>query len=105
MVLVQDGPAAVAATFTTNRLPAAPVAPPKGAPRIVFDGVDLNYGDRPVLRGTLHYVGFEVLKPFFSYHVPYIDDAARAARAKAGTPVQLRSVRLSPASSAARGRA
>lgn len=34
---------------------------------------------RPVLRGTLHYVGLTVLKPFFAYHVPYIDDDARAA--------------------------
>ncbi len=32
---------------------------------------------RPLLRGTLYYVGLEVLPPFAAYHVPYIDDASR----------------------------
>jgi NAD(P)H dehydrogenase (quinone) len=32
---------------------------------------------RPILRGTLAYVGFEVLKPFVAWHVPYISDEAR----------------------------
>lgn len=32
---------------------------------------------RPLLRGTLAYVGFEVLQPFVAWHVPYISDEAR----------------------------
>lgn len=32
---------------------------------------------RPLLRGTLGYVGFQVLPPFAAYHVPYVDQAAR----------------------------
>ncbi|MBH3410698.1 NAD(P)H-dependent oxidoreductase [Pseudomonas putida] len=32
---------------------------------------------RPILRGTLAYVGFEVLEPFVAWHVPYISDEAR----------------------------
>jgi NAD(P)H dehydrogenase (quinone) len=32
---------------------------------------------RPLLRGTLAYVGLGVLPPFAAYHVPYIDAAAR----------------------------
>ena len=32
---------------------------------------------RPILRGTLAYVGFEVLKPFVAWHVPYISAEAR----------------------------
>ncbi|QOQ77927.1 NAD(P)H-dependent oxidoreductase [Pseudomonas poae] len=32
---------------------------------------------RPILRGTLAYVGYEVLAPFVAWHVPYISDAAR----------------------------
>ncbi|MBC9251214.1 NAD(P)H dehydrogenase [Pseudomonas alcaligenes] len=32
---------------------------------------------RPLLRGTLAYVGLEVLQPFVAWHVPYIDDQAR----------------------------
>lgn len=32
---------------------------------------------RPILRGTLAYVGFEVLEPFVAWHVPYISDDAR----------------------------
>jgi NAD(P)H dehydrogenase (quinone) len=27
---------------------------------------------RPLLRGTLAYVGFDVLKPFVGWHIPYI---------------------------------
>jgi NAD(P)H dehydrogenase (quinone) len=32
---------------------------------------------RPILRGTLAYVGFEVLQPFVAWHVPYISEDAR----------------------------
>ena len=32
---------------------------------------------RPILRGTLAYVGFEVLAPFVAWHVPYISTQAR----------------------------
>jgi NAD(P)H dehydrogenase (quinone) len=32
---------------------------------------------RPLLRGTLAYVGLEVLPPFIGYHVPYIKPEAR----------------------------
>lgn len=32
---------------------------------------------RPILRGTLAYVGFDVLQPFVAWHVPYIGDDAR----------------------------
>lgn len=32
---------------------------------------------RPILRGTLAYVGYEVLAPFVAWHVPYISDEAR----------------------------
>ena len=31
----------------------------------------------PIQRGTLAYVGFEVLPPFVAYHVPYISEEAR----------------------------
>ncbi|WP_136476009.1 NAD(P)H-dependent oxidoreductase [Pseudomonas sp. DG56-2] len=34
---------------------------------------------RPLLRGTLAYVGFEVLEPFVAWHVPYISEDARTA--------------------------
>jgi NAD(P)H dehydrogenase (quinone) len=34
---------------------------------------------RPLLRGTLHYVGLEVLPPFVAWHVPYISQEARLA--------------------------
>ncbi|MHC6227443.1 NAD(P)H-dependent oxidoreductase [Pseudomonas sp. X10] len=37
----------------------------------------LNDMLRPILRGTLAYVGFEVLEPFVAWHVPYISDEAR----------------------------
>lgn len=47
-------------------------------------GPDAVHGDieawlNPVLRGSLYYVGMTVVKPFFAYHVPYLDDAARRA--------------------------
>jgi NAD(P)H dehydrogenase (quinone) len=32
---------------------------------------------RPPLRGTLAYVGLEVLQPFVGWHVPYITNEAR----------------------------
>ncbi|MBT0625400.1 NAD(P)H-dependent oxidoreductase [Pseudomonas fluorescens] len=32
---------------------------------------------KPILRGTLAYVGYEVLAPFVAWHVPYISDEAR----------------------------
>lgn len=32
---------------------------------------------RPLLRGTLYYVGLRVLPPFFAYHIPYITHDAR----------------------------
>ncbi len=32
---------------------------------------------RPLLRGTLYYVGMDVLPPFIGYHIPYIDQVAR----------------------------
>jgi NAD(P)H dehydrogenase (quinone) len=31
-----------------------------------------------LLRGMLAYVGFDVLKPFFGFHVPYVDHSERA---------------------------
>jgi NAD(P)H dehydrogenase (quinone) len=34
---------------------------------------------RHLLRGTLAYVGFDVLEPFYAYHVPYITVEARSA--------------------------
>ncbi|WP_414158327.1 NAD(P)H-dependent oxidoreductase [Pseudomonas sp. BNK-45] len=34
---------------------------------------------RPLLRGTLAYVGCEVLEPFVAWHVPYISQEAREA--------------------------
>ncbi|AUG01952.1 NAD(P)H dehydrogenase [Pseudomonas sp. 09C 129] len=37
----------------------------------------LNDMLRPILRGTLAYVGFKVLEPFVAWHVPYISDQAR----------------------------
>ena len=45
-------------------------------------GPDAIHGEieimlRPVLRGTLYYVGMDVLPPFIGYHVPYISPEAR----------------------------
>ena len=34
---------------------------------------------RPLLRGTLAYVGLEVLPPFVAWHVPYVSDEVREA--------------------------
>ncbi|MCY1452904.1 hypothetical protein D9M71_698640 [compost metagenome] len=34
---------------------------------------------RPILRGTLAYVGLDVLPPFVAWHVPYISGEAREA--------------------------
>jgi NAD(P)H dehydrogenase (quinone) len=34
---------------------------------------------RPLLRGTLGYVGFDVLEPFIGYHIPYITQEQREA--------------------------
>jgi NAD(P)H dehydrogenase (quinone) len=33
---------------------------------------------RHLLQGTLGYVGYEVLEPFFAWHVPYCSPAERA---------------------------
>ncbi|RDV00853.1 NAD(P)H-dependent oxidoreductase [Trinickia dinghuensis] len=33
---------------------------------------------RHLLQGTLGYVGYEVLEPFFAWHVPYVSDSERA---------------------------
>ncbi|QBR03930.1 NAD(P)H-dependent oxidoreductase [Paraburkholderia pallida] len=38
---------------------------------------DLKGMLRPLLQGTLGYAGFEVLEPFFAYHVPYVEQSAR----------------------------
>jgi NAD(P)H dehydrogenase (quinone) len=32
---------------------------------------------KPLLQGSLGYAGFDVLDPFFGYHVPYLDHASR----------------------------
>lgn len=45
-------------------------------PRAIHGELDVML--RPLLRGTLYYVGMEVLPPFAAYHVPYITDVARA---------------------------
>ena len=37
----------------------------------------LNEMLRPILRGTLAYVGLDVLEPFVAWHVPYISTEAR----------------------------
>jgi NAD(P)H dehydrogenase (quinone) len=34
---------------------------------------------RPLLQGSLGYVGYEVFKPFVAYHVPYVTQAERGA--------------------------
>ena len=38
---------------------------------------DLNGMLRHLLQGTLGYVGYHVLEPFYAYHVPYISTAER----------------------------
>lgn len=50
----------------------------------MFVDEDAVHGDwehmlRPLQRGTLAYVGMQVLPPFAAYHVPYISNEARAA--------------------------
>ena len=37
---------------------------------------------RPILQGTLQYVGFEVVEPWLAYHVPYVDDDSRRKMAE-----------------------
>lgn len=67
-----------------------------GRQSMVCDGGihgDLATMMRPLLQGTLGYVGFDVLEPFFAYHVPYVGNAERAEvlddwRASLGTLAQ-----------------
>jgi len=58
------------------------VAATLGGRDYMFDGPSSVHGPiedmlRHLLRGTLGYVGLDVLKPVFGWHVPYIDDAER----------------------------
>lgn len=58
------------------------VAATLGGRRHMF-GRDAVHGEledmlRHLLRGTLYYVGYEVLEPYFAFHVPYLPDAERA---------------------------
>ncbi|MES2153399.1 MAG: NAD(P)H-dependent oxidoreductase [Pseudomonadota bacterium] len=48
---------------------------------VVADGVhgELDAMFKPILRGTLAYVGLSVLPTFVGYHVPYISQEARTA--------------------------
>jgi NAD(P)H dehydrogenase (quinone) len=39
---------------------------------------DINDILKPLLQGSLGYVGMDVFKPFHAFHVPYISDEARA---------------------------
>ncbi len=53
-----------------------------GAGEHLFDPKNGVHGDidillKPLLQGALGYVGFDVLKPFFAWHVPYINDEQR----------------------------
>lgn len=53
-----------------------------GGRQPMFEGPDAIHGDltgilKPVLQGTLGYSGMTVMPPFYAYHVPYVDDAAR----------------------------
>ncbi|MBI1398245.1 MAG: flavodoxin family protein [Betaproteobacteria bacterium] len=53
-----------------------------GGQRHMF-GPDAVHGEletmlRPLLRGTLYYVGMEVLPPFVAWHVPYVSNEVRA---------------------------
>jgi NAD(P)H dehydrogenase (quinone) len=34
---------------------------------------------RHLIRGTLGYVGYDVLEPFWAFHVPYVSDEERCA--------------------------
>jgi NAD(P)H dehydrogenase (quinone) len=59
------------------------VAATLGGRRHMF-GPDAVHGEletmlRHLLRGTLYYVGMDVLPPFFAHHVPYLKPAERAA--------------------------
>ena len=50
----------------------------------MFEGPDSMHGDlhtmlRHLLQGTLSYVGFDVMKPFIGFHVPYLGDQERKA--------------------------
>jgi NAD(P)H dehydrogenase (quinone) len=52
-----------------------------GRPHMFGDNAvhgQLNDMLRHLLRGTLAYVGFDVLEPFYAYHVPYISTEARS---------------------------
>jgi NAD(P)H dehydrogenase (quinone) len=52
-----------------------------GRPHMFGDNAvhgQLNDMLRHLLRGTLAYVGFDVLEPFYAYHVPYITAEARS---------------------------
>lgn len=40
---------------------------------------ELNGMLRHLLQGTLGYVGFDVLEPFYAFHVPYVEDRTRGA--------------------------
>ena len=53
-----------------------------GGQQHMFEDEDAVHGDwepmlRPLQRGTLAYVGMQVLPPFVAYHVPYISAEAR----------------------------
>ena len=53
-----------------------------GGQQHMFEDEDAVHGDwepmlRPLQRGTLAYVGMQVLPPFVAYHVPYISHEAR----------------------------
>lgn len=52
-----------------------------GGPEHMF-GPDAVHGEidvllRPLLRGTFHYVGCDVLPPYIAWHVPYVKDEVR----------------------------
>lgn len=38
---------------------------------------EMNTMLRPLLRGSFHYIGMDVLPPFVAYHVPYLTDEER----------------------------
>ena len=53
-----------------------------GGQQHMFEDEDAVHGDwepmlRPLQRGTLAYVGMQVLPPFAAYHVPYVSPEAR----------------------------
>lgn len=54
-----------------------------GGRQHMFEGPNAIHGElnimlRHLLQGTLAYVGFDVLQPFFAYHVPYVRDTERS---------------------------